>query len=669
MSHHIFWTPIRLDEQRHYITDTPQSELHIPSPAPPCGERGGDDTRINGGAPRMEEMNPNFVIDFARDATAASRGKLTSANNELGGDCLNRSNNVHENNKPGAERLSPVTCKRERNENKEDVACPHACASTPFLQRAFGDTEASATPHELYTDFCSAAGSPQDKQNDLEKQQHPRVQSPIPERPEDEMTVSTSMRGLHQRLGRRITSPLPDDDDDDNGAVKCEKSILMRRENETGGEEKFGKYILDAQFPCPDARLQVPPLVPERYTRVPRPPMKKSVNYSPPPRFIASRPLPLVEEEEEHEKKYVDEWEERVPVACPVYCNSGAVLTSVDSVGQHSAAELSGPRRSPLVAPADLHELQRELQDREKTLDEIAVSLDTSAPELVDWQVLKEESILLDLTVGSEGVDEGMPLLVRSLECPLLPTDTGGGGGDDNADGTQSISIPHEVAAEEEEAVMMMHSQSPLQRDTTGSPLPRSCDIVVYPTSLPPSITPMESNSFDDECDEDGFGGAGREAALQKLLSRLAATNDNRIQGGGVGEIRGTFSFSSSPPMLSSPIAEKNGSLTHHQETRHLGLAPLWLVVELCRALRPFARRLLLMLAQESGGRADVLCDACAEVVNSILEAEGVSHVRASRNLCRSIAAIGSTDTTDGHEMLSYANFVAGVMQLAGDTK
>ncbi|EAN88391.1 hypothetical protein TcCL_ESM02961 [Trypanosoma cruzi] len=662
MSDRIFWTPIRLDERRHYITDTPQSELHIPSPAPPCGERGGDDTRIGGRAPRMEEINPNCVIDFTRDATAASRAKLTSANVELAGECINRPNSVYEKKTPGAERLFPATCKREGNENREDAVCLHACASTSFLQRAFGDTEASATPHELYTDFCSAAGSPQDKKNDLEKQQIPRVQSPIPERPEDEMTVSTSMRGLHQRLGRRITSPLPDDDDD--GAVKCAKSMLMRRENEPGGEGKCGRYGLDAQLFSPDVRLQVSLPVPGSYTRVPRPPRKKSAKYSPPPRFISARSLPLVEEEQ---RKHADEWEQRDPVASPVYCNLGAVFTRVDFVGQQSAAELCGPRLSPLLPPAKLHELPRESQGRDKTVDEIAISPDTSAPELVDWHVLMEESIILDLTVGSEGVDEGMPLLVRSLESPLLTTNKGWGGGD-NVDGTQSISTPHEAAAEEEET-MLLHSQSPLQRNATGSPPSRGSDVVVYPTSLPPSISPMESNSFDDECDEDGFKGVRREAALQKLLGRLAAKNDNRLQGGGVSEFWGKLPFSFSSPMLSSPISEKNGSLTHHLETRHSVLAPLWLVVELCRALRPFARRLLLMLAQESGGRADVLCDTCAEVVNSILEAEGVCHVRASRNLCRSIASIGSTDATDGHELLSYANFVAGVMQLAGDTK
>ncbi|RNF03646.1 hypothetical protein TraAM80_05586 [Trypanosoma rangeli] len=660
----IFWTPVRPGERRRASIGSPQSELHIPSPGP-CGKGTVGLVRIDGEVPLMGDMSSNSVIDSACEPRATLAP--LAASNKLGGEHRNALSAVHGNDARSAERNLSVTYEKERNGNMKEVACRYTCALTSSPKRTLASTDTVATPVELYTLFCRAAELPPPAMEQQQQQQQPRVRSPIPERPDTEAPVSTFSRGPQRWLGRRLKSPMPDEDNDYDVTVSCGSEKLLVRGEKQGNQkrdEECGQSILVS---CSDKRLQDSAHVTAENTVASVPPKKPPVMRSPLPRFLGASSTPLDWEARQH----IEGGKWCSPDTASVRHRSRADPTCAASVGHHPAAETCEPcQQSAVTSAFELRALPEEPPGDALTVVDIDLSPDTSAPELVDWHVLVEESITLDLTVGSEEVEEAPQQPVRCLESPFLPTNAGCGGVH-NVDNSRSFStLPASAAstvlvAEEKEA-MRLSPQSPQQWEATW-PLPLdSRDSVAYQTLWPPSTQPMDSNSFGSACDEEEFGVIRHSSPLKSVLARLAANKDHHLHGGGGGEVRSTASPLPSPPLTSvSSTAEMQGSLSHQRKTHQFDLAPLPLVVELCRALLPFARRLLLLLAQESGGSAGVVCEVCAEVANSILEAEGVRHVRATRHLCRTIAVLGGADALDD-SALPYAIFVASLLQLAG---
>ncbi|RNF21903.1 uncharacterized protein Tco025E_03233 [Trypanosoma conorhini] len=647
----ICWTPVRPGGRRCASTDSPQSELHIPSPEP-CVNGTLDGVRAGGVSTLMGGMSPNGIAGPACEPRATLTA--SAAGEELGGDRCNALGAANDGNTCSAGRSLSAAYKQEWKENRKAVECRYACASITSPQRAPGSPETFTTPLGLYTAFSGAAGPPL-----AMEQQQPRARSPLPERPDDGAPAPSSLRGMQQRLARRLQSPLPDDDGDNDVIVHCARAELMECGEGQEAEERDAGCGLGA----PESRLgegpQVSPGATEKNTMVPVPPKKQPAVRSPSPRFLAACSNPLQEAEA---TERVERGKLCSPAACPVPHSSGAGPTDVAAPGHRPAAEACEPRRRPPAAP-DVEWPQEPAADALTVVD-IAVSPDTSALELVDWHVLVEESVTLDLTVGSEGTEEALPPPARGFEGPPLPT-TAACGREHNVDNAPSLPTPT-AAAEEEEEATRLHSQSPQRRDATRPPPSARSDSVASPRSWPPSIHPIDNSSFEKACDEEDFEVLRRESALKSLLARLAVNKDHHIHGGGSGEVRGKASPPPPSPPSPPPRAEVRGAFVPQDETPQFELAPLLLVVELCRALRPFARRLLLLLVQESGGGASVACEACAELANSILEEEGVRRVRATRHLCRSIAALGGSDAAEG-DMLPYSIFLTGVLQLAGD--
>ncbi|ESL08718.1 hypothetical protein TRSC58_03575 [Trypanosoma rangeli SC58] len=658
----ILWTPVRPGERRPASTDSPQSELHIPSPGP-CGTGTIGVVRVDGEVPLMGHMSSNSVIDSVCESQATLT--LLAASDELDGEHRNALSAAYGNTARSAERNLLVTYEKKGNGNRKEVACRYTCALTSSPKRTLASTETVATPLELYTVPYRAGELPPPAME--QQQQQSRARSPIPERPDTEAPASTFLRGPQRWLGRRLKSPMPDEDSDYDVTISCVSEKLRVWEGMQGDEKRDGECGLNILASCFDERLQDSAHVTAENTVASVPPRKPLVMRSPLPRFIGASSTPLDGEARQH----IEGGKRCDADTASVRHRSRADSTCAAFVGHHPAADTCEPCKQSPVAPAfELRALSREPPGEALTVVDIDISPDTSAPELVDWHVLVEESITLDLTVGSEEVKEAQQQPVRCLESYFFPTTTGCGGGH-KVDNSRSLStLPASeastVPAAEEEETMRLSPQSP-QRQEATRPLPLdSRDSVACQTLWSPSIHPMDSNCFGSACGEEEFGVIRHESPLKSLLARLAANKDHHLHGGGVSEVRGTASPLPSPPPLSvSSTAEMQGSLVHQHKTRQFDLAPLSLVVELCRALLPFARRLLLLLAQESGGSAGVECEVCAEVANSILEAEGVRHVRATRHLCRSIAVLGGADAVDG-DTLSYATFVASLLQLAG---
>ncbi|KEG06107.1 hypothetical protein DQ04_15911020, partial [Trypanosoma grayi] len=196
-------------------------------------------------------------------------------------------------------------------------------------------------------------------------------------------------------------------------------------------------------------------------------------------------------------------------------------------------------------------------------------------------------------------------------------------------------------------------------------PLSRSCDSVASSASWPPSVASVGDSLLEDGAD---VRAVQRDVTLRSLLDTLAAS----------------AACSSVPervlhPLLPAAAVTTAGGVVlasaQQHESHESGAAAsasaqqtlLPLAVELCRVVRPFARRLLLLLTQESGGHASVTPNTCAEAVNCVLESEGVRGVRATRRLCRHIAVMHGVLEDEGqrNETVPYASFVASVVQLA----
>lgn len=625
-----------LKRRQHSLSDTPLSQLDIFSPV--SHDNASNDSRRGSVALRVDARISNDDIPCTCETPDAPRAASPSlASDRKSGGNFQRLNDTDVKTSDCAGRYMVVACGHgERGKKGTEESSCEFVASFPASQTFVG-SETFGTPQESCTELCGTTGPSQTTVNDErqgqngegERQLQGRMFSPDPVRSRYQTTVSFSLRGSRRRPCRRLTSPLPDGEADVNTAK------TRQEKDEVGGTDDLetSRFLRErtgdsSHIVCNDRRTVV--VSPEQ----------RSFKCLPSPCSPCTGLGLLGDERQKHPN------ERCVVHTCPVNDFSGLMVLSAPSADCRLREGVYQSQNFPLLEPTEPDAPSSEQQRQYLMTDDTATDFESSTPKLVDWQVVMEESITLDLAVESEGAEvktqgpfgDVGKFVLANVGCETKPD-------------------IHDVPLPSLPLPPLPHSL-PQQR-TTYSPLSCSRDSSVCARSWPPSIEFVDDRSMGDG--DDGSGEiASRDIVLRGLLTSLAANNRSGSAHGVRVAVPSPLSSSSS----SRSSEEIDATSAQLEGASEFAATPFALVVEVCRAVRAFARKLLLLLVKESGGGATVSIDTCAEIVNRILEAEGVRNVRATRCLCRSIVAMSGVCETDG-DVVPYVDFVAGVMELA----